>query len=163
MAGSKGCYRHPNKETRVSCASCERPICTDCMVTTEVGIKCRECARLPRSARAGVMKSKQIAKSLLAGALVAVTGWAVVLVILQIGFFSLILSAAAGYGAGTLIYRAGGHNGGPISMIIAAVAVLIPFISNPRFLIPLLDGSFPGFVVLPALLAIGFAIYASKG
>ena len=34
----------------MSCANCERPICTDCMVYTSVGIKCPECARQPRSA-----------------------------------------------------------------------------------------------------------------
>jgi len=131
------------------------------MVTTDVGIKCPKCARIPRSARTGVMKPKQVAKSLLVGALVAAAGWAVVLLILQISFFSLILSAAAGYGAGTLIYRAGGHNGGPIAMTTSAASILIAF--SPSLLPPLLAGSFPGFVVLPALLAIGFALYASKG
>jgi hypothetical protein len=44
------CYRHPGRETAVSCSNCERPICTDCMVYTPVGIKCPDCARLPRSA-----------------------------------------------------------------------------------------------------------------
>jgi membrane associated rhomboid family serine protease len=39
------CYRHPSRETRVSCASCGRPICTDCMTTTPVGMRCPECAR----------------------------------------------------------------------------------------------------------------------
>jgi membrane associated rhomboid family serine protease len=38
------CYRHPRVETAVRCASCERPICTDCMVFSPVGIKCPECA-----------------------------------------------------------------------------------------------------------------------
>ena len=38
------CYRHPSRETGVRCSSCERPICTDCMVYAAVGIKCPECA-----------------------------------------------------------------------------------------------------------------------
>ena len=41
------CYRHPNRETYVSCSNCLRPICTDCMVQTAVGIKCPECAGVP--------------------------------------------------------------------------------------------------------------------
>ncbi len=41
------CYRHPGRETLVSCSNCERPICTDCMVQTAVGIKCPECAGQP--------------------------------------------------------------------------------------------------------------------
>lgn len=39
------CYRHPNRETGVSCSSCGRPICTDCMTATSVGMRCPECAR----------------------------------------------------------------------------------------------------------------------
>ena len=34
------CYRHPGRETRVTCSECGRPICTDCMVFAPVGIRC---------------------------------------------------------------------------------------------------------------------------
>jgi membrane associated rhomboid family serine protease len=34
------CYRHPDRETRVSCSECGRGICTDCMVFAPVGIRC---------------------------------------------------------------------------------------------------------------------------
>src|SRR5271169_5020711 len=39
------CYRHPARETGVSCSSCGRPICPDCMTTTPVGMRCPECSR----------------------------------------------------------------------------------------------------------------------
>src|SRR5918911_3145190 len=39
------CYRHPNRATGVSCSSCGRPICPDCMTPTPVGMRCPECAR----------------------------------------------------------------------------------------------------------------------
>jgi membrane associated rhomboid family serine protease len=39
------CYRHPQRETNVSCSNCGRPICPDCMTTTPVGMRCPECAR----------------------------------------------------------------------------------------------------------------------
>ena len=39
------CYRHPSRETGVSCSSCGRPICPDCMAPTPVGMRCPECAR----------------------------------------------------------------------------------------------------------------------
>lgn len=39
------CYRHPSRETGVSCSNCGRPICPDCMTTTSVGMRCPECAR----------------------------------------------------------------------------------------------------------------------
>lgn len=38
------CYRHPSRETAVSCSNCGRPICPDCMTTTPVGMRCPECA-----------------------------------------------------------------------------------------------------------------------
>jgi membrane associated rhomboid family serine protease len=49
------CYRHPSRETGVSCSSCGRPICPDCMTPTPVGMRCPECAKQRtkvRSARA---------------------------------------------------------------------------------------------------------------
>ena len=39
------CYRHPNRETGVSCSNCGRPICPDCMTPTSVGMRCPECSR----------------------------------------------------------------------------------------------------------------------
>src|SRR5205085_506094 len=39
------CYRHPNRETGVSCSSCGRAICPDCMTPTPVGMRCPECSR----------------------------------------------------------------------------------------------------------------------
>src|SRR3954467_4501049 len=39
------CYRHPNRETAVSCSNCGRPICPDCMTPTSVGMRCPECSR----------------------------------------------------------------------------------------------------------------------
>jgi membrane associated rhomboid family serine protease len=38
------CYRHPDRETGVSCSSCGRSICPDCMTPTPVGMRCPECA-----------------------------------------------------------------------------------------------------------------------
>ena len=39
------CYRHPDRETGVSCSSCGRPICPDCMTPTPVGMRCPECSK----------------------------------------------------------------------------------------------------------------------
>ena len=39
------CYRHPSRETGVSCSNCGRPICPECMTPTPVGMRCPECSR----------------------------------------------------------------------------------------------------------------------
>lgn len=39
------CYRHPDHETYIRCARCDRPICPDCMVSAPVGFHCPECVR----------------------------------------------------------------------------------------------------------------------
>ena len=56
---------------------------------------------------------------------VAVAGIPVAYVLLLLPLTWLI-SAAAGYGAGTLINRAGGRNGGAI--VISVVATAVPFL-----------------------------------
>jgi len=38
------CYRHPDRETGVSCSNCGRPICPECMTSTSVGMRCPECS-----------------------------------------------------------------------------------------------------------------------
>jgi len=129
------------------------------MRQTAVGIKCPEDARLPRGARAGVMKPDQVLKTLLAGFGIALVGIPVVYIILGLPF-QLLISAAAGYGAGTLINWAGGRNGGPLAIIVSVVATLIPFLV---LLAPdALMGAGSLFGVLAAILAAIAAGFANR-
>ncbi len=106
------------------------------------------------------MKPNQVAKSFLAGAAVAIVGIPAVLILLQLPF-SWLLSALAGYGAGTLIHRAGGRNGGPLAMSIAGVAVSISFAYR---LVPLfIAGTFPVFILIPAVIAVVAAVIGARG
>lgn len=42
MAETMTCYRHPDRETGVSCSECGRGLCPDCMRFAAVGIRCPE-------------------------------------------------------------------------------------------------------------------------
>jgi membrane associated rhomboid family serine protease len=44
------CYRHPDRETRVTCSECGRPICEDCMTFAPVGIRCPDHSGQPQGA-----------------------------------------------------------------------------------------------------------------
>ena len=43
--GVPACYRHPGRETYVSCVRCGRPACPDCLRSAAVGQQCVECIR----------------------------------------------------------------------------------------------------------------------
>jgi membrane associated rhomboid family serine protease len=48
MAAAMRCYRHPDRETYISCSECGRPICTECMTPAPVGQRCPEHSGKPQ-------------------------------------------------------------------------------------------------------------------
>ncbi len=82
------CYRHPSRETGVSCSNCGRPICPDCMTSTPVGMRCPECA----SQRTKVVRVRQTASGpVVTYALIAIN----VIVFLAEGGGALTVSGSA--------------------------------------------------------------------
>jgi membrane associated rhomboid family serine protease len=171
------CYRHPNRETGVSCSNCGRPICPECMTSTPVGMRCPECARQTTKVRVG-----QGAFSSSAGkmpATFALIGINVVIFLVELaGGGSGSLS-----GGGTVIHDAGLR--GPeiangdwwrvisggflhagflhllLNMYVLYVAgsILEPGIGTPRFLgiyfVSLIAGSLGALIVTPDSLTVG--------
>jgi membrane associated rhomboid family serine protease len=56
------CYRHPDRETGLSCSECGRPICADCATFAPVGIRCPDHARV-RSGPATKIKPRPVRRS----------------------------------------------------------------------------------------------------
>src|SRR5260221_8702184 len=44
-ASAPTCFRHPGRETYVSCVRCGRPACPDCLRSAAVGQQCVDCIR----------------------------------------------------------------------------------------------------------------------
>jgi len=90
------CYRHPDRETGLSCSDCGRPICTDCMTIAPVGLRCPEHAtQRPRAAR---MAAPSAARNALRGQTAIVTQ---VLIALNVGVYLIQLGMGAGVNADT--------------------------------------------------------------
>src|SRR5712664_3961561 len=51
MDAPRYCYRHPNRETGLSCSECDRPICYECMTPAPVGLRCPEHSGKPQGVR----------------------------------------------------------------------------------------------------------------
>jgi membrane associated rhomboid family serine protease len=171
------CYRHPDRETGVSCSNCGRPICPDCMTSTSVGMRCPECAQQTTKVRVGAGAFSPTAGRMPATiALIAIN--VVVFVIELVGGGTGSLS-----GGGTVIHDAG--LSGPdvangdwwrvisggflhagflhllLNMYVLYIAgsILEPGIGTPRFLgiyfVSLIAGSLGALIADPNSLTVG--------
>lgn len=127
---SQRCVHHADRETLVRCSSCGDPICTDCMVFSPVGVKCRRCAKLPRSALV-TLKGHRAVKAAAAGILSGTAvGFAYYFLLGALGFFflSFLLAAAVGVVVGEVVFRASGAYRGRATAAIAACSTVWAFV-----------------------------------
>ncbi|MFJ9622806.1 rhomboid family intramembrane serine protease [Streptomyces sp. NPDC101181] len=87
------CYRHPGRETGISCTRCERPICTECMVSASVGFQCPNCVREGSGTGHSPAASRP---RTLAGGTVAADPRLVTKILIGINVAVFVLVAAAG-------------------------------------------------------------------
>jgi hypothetical protein len=123
------CANHPNVETLVSCSNCGKPICPDCMVHAPVGVKCRDCARMPRSAL--VRLKPQKAATAVAAAIGAAALMGVALAALNgtgFGFFGFIIAFAVGAVMAEVVTRTSGYYRGRESGAIAAGGSMLAYV-----------------------------------
>jgi membrane associated rhomboid family serine protease len=88
MAEMLRCYRHPDRETGVSCSECGRGICPDCMTFSPVGIRCPDHSGQAKGA-ARVVRNVQRRSSSRPG-IVTTT-----LIVINVGIYLLELAQGA--------------------------------------------------------------------
>jgi hypothetical protein len=121
-AGPLRCVNHPSAETYLRCSNCDVPICTDCMVQTAVGIKCRQCAKLPKSARVRLQPDRAVravGAAIVGGGLIG-TLLAYLGTTSGLGFFTFVVGYVVGLGMGRLVLRASGYYRAEATAWIAA-------------------------------------------
>jgi hypothetical protein len=126
--GTVRCVRHPNVETGLSCGRCGTPICPKCMVMTDVGGRCPDCAprrRLPQFEVKPLFLLRGIGAAIAAGAVLGLA-WGLLLPG-DYGFFTIILGAGVGYGVGESVSLATNRKLAPVLQITAAFGVLLAF------------------------------------
>lgn len=124
------CVNHPDRETLVRCSSCDEPICTECMVFSPVGVKCRRCAAQPRSALV-TLRGNRAVRAVVAGLLVATAvGFGYYFLLGALGFFflSFLLAAGVGVVVGETVFRASGAYHGRATAIIASACTVWAFV-----------------------------------
>jgi membrane associated rhomboid family serine protease len=92
------CYRHPDRETGVSCSECGRGICPDCMVFAPVGIRCPDHASQARTVARGPGRARMA----LSGAEGAIVTRALVIINVGVFFLNLAQGASLGQNGGSL-------------------------------------------------------------
>lgn len=101
MTETLRCYRHPDRETGVSCSECGRGICPDCMRFAPVGIRCPDHSGEARGTTRAIQRTQAVTAAspgIVAKALVAV----------NVGIYLLQLAGGAPVsGAGGAIFENG--------------------------------------------------------
>lgn len=99
------CYRHPDRETRLSCSECGRPICYDCVTQAPVGLRCPEHSGKPQGVKKVTRAAERAVTGVGAGRVNAVT---MALIAINVGVFLLELAAGGTLqGTGNWIYEHG--------------------------------------------------------
>jgi len=133
------CANHPNVETLVSCSNCGKPICTDCMVHAPVGVKCRDCARMPRSALVRLKPAKAaIAVAAAAGTALGAGIAMGALANSGFGFFGFLVAFGIGVLMAEVVTRASGYYRGREAGVIAAGGSILAYVIAWQA-VPILD------------------------
>jgi len=106
MAEKWTCAYHPDRETRVSCGRCGRPLCPDCVRHGATGVRCEECITLSPRER-GLADTRQIRNATAAAFGTAAAGG---FALGWLGWVSLLTGGALGFAVGAVAFAVSGRH-----------------------------------------------------
>jgi membrane associated rhomboid family serine protease len=99
------CYRHPDRETGLSCSECDRPICYECMTPAPVGLRCPEHSGKPQGIQKVTAATTRTVTGVGARRANAVTRW---LIGINVAVYAAALAGGGSIdGTGSWIYQHG--------------------------------------------------------
>jgi hypothetical protein len=122
------CARHPKVETQLACGRCGTLICPRCMVMTDVGARCPDCApmrKLPQFEIGPIFVLRGLAAALAAGAAAGLLWGAVIPEFF--GFFIIFIGIGLGYAIAEPVSWATNHKAGPALQVCAAIGVFVAY------------------------------------
>lgn len=144
------CTVHPNRETRLRCNNCNRPMCLDCAVLTPIGYRCRECVRGQQKVFETALWYDYFVAAVISGVLAFLGS----LVASRIGFFIIFIGPVVGFVISEAVRRATGKRRSKRLFQVAAGATLVGSLLTalPALLFLLLGASGSGLSALFGLL-----------
>jgi len=115
------CANHPGRETLLRCNRCNKPICLDCAVLTDVGYRCKECVRQQQS----VFYDIQAVDYLVAALVSPVLGFLGALITGTIGWFTIFLAPMAGGLIAEAVRWAARRRRGRYLWLVCSVGVVV--------------------------------------
>lgn len=129
VAGPMQCARHPNVETGLACGRCETPICPKCMVMTDVGARCPDCAprrRLPQFEVGPLYLARAAAAAAASGSALGLL-WGLIAPG-SYGFFAILVGFGLGYAVGESVSLATNRKLAPVLQVTAALGVVLAWV-----------------------------------
>jgi len=108
------CYRHPDRETGLSCSECGRPICYECMTPAPVGLRCPEHSGKPQGLQRVTRATQRTVTGVGGRRMNAVT---IALIAINVGVYLAELAA-------------GGNQDGTGNTIFDHGVLYLPFVAN---------------------------------
>ena len=122
------CAFHPSTATGLACGKCGNYICTQCVVQTPVGARCRNCARVTTLPTFDVQPS-YYARAVLAGGLTALALGIIMLIIRTnlgwVPFLYSLLTLGVGYAVGEAISVATNRKRGTGLAVVAGGCMVV--------------------------------------